>query len=840
MAVLGMAVLVLQAALALLAPASAATPLNVYVGYMDTHSVASSSKQPTPWPYTDPSSYIGSPCPAYPNSTTCWDAAALRLDNPGSVDVTGLHPVVKIGSATYNLWGSNLTVKAHGTLVLTETGAQNSTNFDGSDFAPNSYNGGNTASCVNSGAIPDVQITLGGSTTDYLDSGQVLNGGGVDSGHCVNGKFVSTRVDESHPWVQIGTAAATAPSAPQGLTAVAGDGQVALSWAPPASDGGSAITGYNVYRSTVAGGEGTTPVATNVKTTSYTDSGRVNGTRYFYTVAAVNAVGTSPQSNEASATPQASQPTAPSAPTGLTAVAGNASVALSWTPPASNGGSAITGYNIYRGQTPGGEGPTPIATNVPGTSFTDTGEVNGSPYYYKVAAVNAVGTSPQSNEASATPQASVPTAPVNLVASPGDASVALSWQAPASDGGSGITGYNVYRGTSAGGEGVTPIASNVALTSFTDTGLTNGTRYYYTVAAVNAVGTSPRSNEGSATPQAAARIPSAPQSLTALAGNTTVSLTWAAPASNGGSTITGYAVYRGTSAGGEAATPVASNVTGTSFTDTGLTNGTTYYYTVAAINAVGTSPQSNETFATPQTTAPSAPLSLTATASSNAVALTWAAPASNGGSPVTGYAVYRGTSAGGEAASPVASNVTGTSFTDTGLTNGTTYYYKVAAINAVGTSPQSNEASATPQAAGTGAGYVRRVGTATAATARTSTTITVGTGGVVAGHTLVVSALLSSTSTTGSVSASDSAGNGYAVARNVSDGSAGDRTVVLVAVAVKALPAGATITLSYSSAAQTHLAVDEFAGVTGVDTTAGATGTGSTFSSGAASTGSAN
>ena len=61
----------------------------------------------------------------------------------------------------YAFWGSNLTVKAGGTLVLTETGSsKNSTNFDGSDYPPNSYNGGNTASCVNSGAIPTVKITI--------------------------------------------------------------------------------------------------------------------------------------------------------------------------------------------------------------------------------------------------------------------------------------------------------------------------------------------------------------------------------------------------------------------------------------------------------------------------------------------------------------------------------------------------------------------------------------------------------------------------------------------------------------------------------------------------------
>ena len=225
-AVAAVIAVILQSALVAITPAYAATPLNVFVGYMDTHSAASSTKQPRPWPYTDPTSYVGSPCPAYPSSTTCWDAAAIRLDNPGSIDVTGVHLVVAIGSHTYNLWGTSVTVKAHGTLVLTETGGQNSTNFDATDFSPNAYNGGNTASCVNSGAIPDVRITIGGATTSYLDSGQVLNGRGVDAGHCVNGAFVSGRLDESHPWAQIGTAAATAPTAPRSLAAVGADGSV--------------------------------------------------------------------------------------------------------------------------------------------------------------------------------------------------------------------------------------------------------------------------------------------------------------------------------------------------------------------------------------------------------------------------------------------------------------------------------------------------------------------------------------------------------------------------------------------------------------------------------------
>ena len=88
-------------------------------------------------------------------------------------------------------------------------------------------------------------------------------------------------------------------------------------------------------------------------------------------------------------------------------------------------------------------------------------------------------------------------------------------------------------------------------------------------------------------------------------------LSWSAPASTGGAAVTSYNVYRGTTAGGEGTTPVATGVTGTSFTDTPLTNGTTYYYTVAAVNAVGTGPQSAEATATPQAGAPSAPLGLT-------------------------------------------------------------------------------------------------------------------------------------------------------------------------------------------------------------------------------------
>jgi len=194
-----------------------------------------------------------------------------------------------------------------------------------------------------------------------------------------------------------------------------------------------------------------------------------------------------------------------------------------------------------------------------------------------------------------------------------------------------------------------------------------------------------------ATCGSAPTVPGAP-TLSASAGNAVVHLTWTAP-SDGGSPITNYKVYRGTTSGGETLLTTLGNVT--SFDDTAVTNGTTYFYRVSAQNAVGEGPQSNEVSATPQAggaTAPSAPQNLTANpARGKGVQLAWSPPASNGGSPVTNYRIYRGTSAGGEVFLTSVGNVT--SFKDNQTVRGQTYYYIVTAVNVVGEGPASNEAS---------------------------------------------------------------------------------------------------------------------------------------------------
>src|SRR5205807_2256998 len=140
------------------------------------------------------------------------------------------------------------------------------------------------------------------------------------------------------------------------------------------------------------------------------------------------------------------------------------------------------------------------------------------------------------SDASATRQP-IPAVPAGLKATGGNAQVVLSWSAA-----SGATSYDVYRSATSGGEGATPYKSGITATSFTDTGLTNGTPYYYQVSAVNSSGESAGSAEVSATPHA---IPAAPTGLNATPGNTQVTLTWSSV-----SGATSYNLYRAITSGG--------------------------------------------------------------------------------------------------------------------------------------------------------------------------------------------------------------------------------------------------------------------------------------------------
>ena len=240
--------------------------------------------------------------------------------------------------------------------------------------------------------------------------------------------------------------------------------------------------------------------------------------------------------------------------------------------------------------------------------------------------------------------------------------------------------YNIYEGTSPGGETLLQSTGTTA-TTFTSTGLTNGTTYYFRITAVTLAGEGPFSNEVSATP---ATVAGAPTTLTATASDAEVDLSWTSPANNGGDPVTGYNIYQGTSSAADTIL-TSTSTTATTFTSTGLTNGTTYYFRITAVTLAGEGPFSNEVSATPATVA-GAPTTLTATASDAEVDLSWTTPANNGGDPVTGYNIYQGTSSGAETIL-TSTSTTATTFTSTGLTNGTTYYFKITAVTLAGEGP---------------------------------------------------------------------------------------------------------------------------------------------------------
>ena len=187
---------------------------------------------------------------------------------------------------------------------------------------------------------------------------------------------------------------ATVPDAPTALMATAANTEVTLSWTAAASDG-APVTSYMIDYSLMADFASSTTATIMAAATSYTASGLTNGTLYYFRVAAVNVAGTSAYhpgvgGTAVSATPA---PTVPSAPSALTATAADAAVTLNWTPPSDNGGSAIANYMVDYSLSADFSSSTTATTMGAATSYTASSLVNGTLYYFRVAAVNAVGTS---------------------------------------------------------------------------------------------------------------------------------------------------------------------------------------------------------------------------------------------------------------------------------------------------------------------------------------------------------------------------------------------------------------------------------------------------------------
>jgi hypothetical protein len=489
-----------------------------------------------------------------------------------------------------------------------------------------------------------------------------------------NGRSYTFTVTASNPTgtgpASVASAAITPsapPGAPTGVTATAGNGQAAVTWTAPASTGGGAITSYKVAASP---GSATVSVAGTVTTAAVT--GLANGTSYTFTVTAATVGGAGPASAASSAvTPT----TVPGAPTGVTATAGNGEATVTWTPPASNGGSPVTGYTVTASN---GATATAAAT---ATSAAVTGLAVGTSYTFTVTATNAAGVSAASTASNAVTLTGPPEAPGFTGWTVGNGQVTLDWQAPASDGGEPVTGYTITMEPG----GVTHAAAATA-TSLTVTGLTDGTSYSFSITATSELGTGPASD--AVGPVIPITVPGAPTGVTATAASGSATVTWTAPVTEGNE-VTGYTVT---------ATPGGAKVTvpgtASSATVTGLTNGTAYTFTVTATDAVGTGAASAPSAAVTPGPVPAPPVDVQATTGNATATVTWAAPASAGGSAITSYIV---TAVPGGATQTAAGATLTATFTS--LTNNTPYRFTVVAVNSYGDSaPSGSSPAVTPTA----------------------------------------------------------------------------------------------------------------------------------------------
>jgi hypothetical protein len=398
---------------------------------------------------------------------------------------------------------------------------------------------------------------------------------------------------------------------PTGLAATVGSGTVTLTW-----NAGGGATSYTVGRANVSGGSYAT-VGTPTAAT-YTDSGLTNGATYYYVVSATNSAGTSGNSTEVAATPilpptftssataspnpvtQGTSTTVTATVTDTANALTNGTIQIVVTDPSGNTAASqnFTAQNFSASQnhkynvtfTPAASGTFTVHVTV----LSATGQTWSSNNSAGSITVNSSLTF--SSSATATPSSVARGTGTSMHVSVTDTGTAT------------LTNANVE--VQVFNSGGTAVSTNVASGQSLTGGQTQQYTYTWNVPSSQATGTYTvmigvfdsgwdtdyywNSNGATITVTATPSAPAAPTALGATAGNAEVALSWTA--SSGAAT---YNVYRGTAAGAEGATAIATGITTVNHTDTGLNNGTTYYYKVAAVNTGGTSPVSNEASAKP-------------------------------------------------------------------------------------------------------------------------------------------------------------------------------------------------------------------------------------------------
>ena len=479
------------------------------------------------------------------------------------------------------------------------------------------------------------------------------------------------------------------PTPPTNLSGTVGStGRVDLFWSPPNSDQGSnltgyTITGYDISGSAFVSSQYLPTTITDLTLTNYTYAvlGLTNGKPYRFTITAKNAyfaLHTIGDPGILTLIPG----TRPNIPIPVSVTVANESCTVTWSAP-NNNGYDIQYYTVTCRDNSG----VLIQTVSPiySTFTTITGLTNGSPYTFTVSATNTIGTSDIYTYSPATP-AKGPDAPT-ISGVPLNSSIRVTITPPTDTGGNPIAGYRYQ---------VNALAYQDTLGSnpFTIPGLTNGTAYSVNVQAYTIINSQNVYSLASApitvTPST---VPSAPRNASATIDDRQTSVSWLAPLSTGGASISGY-IFRYNDASGNLQ---QSNESSTSKLITGLKNGFQYTFSIVATNFQGSSPAAT-VVVTPCTT-PSA-FTGVSKLDGNTFGYIYFDPVDNGGSPILAYEYYYLLSGVRTPSSGVQStNLTyaDNSLTISGLTNGLIYEFYIQARNARGAGPTYGPVSVSPK-----------------------------------------------------------------------------------------------------------------------------------------------
>ena len=505
---------------------------------------------------------------------------------------------------------------------------------------------------------------IGGNNNLIVDSDGML----VNSGSSLNNDIPTTKgaFQEHHKGgfdgsiLKLDPTPCGLPDPPLNLTATPEPHSATLEWEP------HTMIGYRVleYRIYKGDSPGTLELIDQIDGSYHliVNSSLENGKLYYYGVSAVNSAGEGEKSIK-SVVPKGP----PSEPRSLLLTTGDGTVHVSWAPPSDTGGGLL-GYHIQRG-------PTFAActllnsTDALASSYWDWNVTKGTRYYYKVIAFNEAGNGTSYN--SIIP-CSPPSPPTNLSLNASDGMIRVTWQRPADDGGSAITGYIVY---------IWDPLTNVTKTPgvgqdtffYEDRNVQNGRMYYYYVIAIAT------SDKSGPTPTLSERPfgrPSAPSGLHATPGNRQVLLNWSAPESDNGRSITGYRIYWGSSPG------ILDNFVDignlTSHNVTPLENGVQYYFQVAAVNEAGPGLTSAEAWGTPLGK-PGKVTDLDFDPQEGEVILKWTAPSDKGGATSLRYIISKRMP--DNTFRPLGELVDVCEFPDVDVEVGNTYVYQVCARN---------------------------------------------------------------------------------------------------------------------------------------------------------------